>query len=68
MGEWISVKTSLPDYDKYVAWCHESGYMFFEAIDKDWDSEYMEYFLGGYGNGETSGRITHWMSIEPPKV
>ena len=43
--------------------------MFFEAIDKDWDKEYLEYFFGVYGNKESSGPITHCMpSPEYPEV
>ena len=61
MQEWVSVKDRLPDYDDYVIWCYENGSMFFECIDKDWDSEYLTYFLDGSGHKESSGTITHWM-------
>lgn len=64
--QWVSVKDRLPEIDQYVLWLHESGYIFYEAIDKDWDAEYMDYFLGGYGNKETSGPLTHWMLPEAP--
>jgi hypothetical protein len=66
MFEWVSVKDKLPEIDEYVLWWHESGNVFQEAIDKDWDREYLDYFLGGYGNKETSGPLTHWTKISGP--
>jgi hypothetical protein len=63
----ISVNERLPQLDEYVLWIHENGFIFYDAIDKDWDNKYMEYFLGGYGRKERCGRITHWMKPEAPK-
>jgi len=65
---WVGVHDSLPDIDEYVVWMHESGYVIYEAIDKDWDEEYMKYFLKGYGEGAISGPIILWLRLpQPPK-
>ena len=64
---WISVKDRLPEIDDYVLWIHENGSIFQECIDKDWDKEYLQYFLNGFGIKEVAGPITHWMpSPESP--
>ena len=65
-AKWIDIKERLPGIDEYVLWIHENGFVFEESIDKDWDKEYLDYFLGGYGHKETSGAVTHWMPI--PKI
>ena len=64
---WRNPQKELPDFDEYALWVHESGFIFMKCIDKDWDEEYMNYFIGGYGNKETSGRLVGWMpGIIPP--
>lgn len=60
---WISVADRLPAIDEYVIWRYACGNIFQECIDKDWDKEYLDYFLSGYGLKEISGPITHWMRI-----
>lgn len=60
------VKDVLPKIDEYVLWIHENGSMFEEAIDKDWDNEYLKYFLEGYGRKEVCGPILFWM--RKPKI
>jgi hypothetical protein len=62
--EWIKTEKALPDDDEPVLWRYESGYMFVELIDKDWDSGFLRKFLKGYPE---TGRLTHWASIPSPK-
>lgn len=64
--EWISVKDRLPEIDEYVLWRQGNGFIFMEAIDDDWDEDYLRYFLGGYGTKSIAGPITHWMP--PPEL
>ena len=62
--QWVSVKDKLPEIDEYVLWIWENGFIFYECIDKDWDRDIIEMFLGGY-KSEIHGPITHWMKPLP---
>lgn len=64
--QWVSVKDNLPEIDQYVLWLHENGFIFHEAIDKDWSPRIVKYFLAGRNMAELMGPITHWMLPELP--
>ena len=68
LDKWIPIESSLPDHDEYVLWYHQSGKIIQEAIDKDWDKEYLNYFLSGYGEKELSGPVTHWKREHGPNA
>ena len=66
LDNWISVEDELPEIDKYVLWYCESGIVFFECIDKDWDEKYLKDWIDNFNNNPR-GIITHWTTIQPPK-
>ena len=63
---WINVKDRLPENDHYVLWLHENGMVFYDALDKDMDFEYIKYFLNGNSLKEIAGPILYWCEVEYP--
>jgi hypothetical protein len=55
--EWVDVTKRLPDTDRVVLWICESGGVFMEHVDKEWDKDYIKYFLKG---NRYSGKIVAW--------
>lgn len=65
VGEWISAKDRLPDFDGAVLACTRYGEIrvFLSDEDGDWFDE-----RGSFYSRNTSGEVTHWMPLpKPPK-
>lgn len=58
-NKWMEPKHELPDVDEYVIWHYESGWCFYDAIDKDGHNP------ANYVSNMT-GRCTHWMRQAVP--
>lgn len=67
ISPWIDIaEYGLPEFEQMVLWLYQDGFVICERIYEDWDEEYLQYFLGGYGDGETRGRIVAWMPTAAP--
>ena len=59
--KWISVTERLPDYDEFVLWYTDSGYIFVDHLDKDID-------VARFLNPEPMTYVTHWMPLPDPPL
>lgn len=61
--KWIDVRVQLPAIDEYVLWLYDNGSIIHDHIDKDWNNEFLQFFLSGGQARLLRGRIIAWMHV-----